>query len=288
MVILRGIVKIFDPEQPFHPGHAVFVQGNGAGLLFLGVVLLFPKLRNDAVYLVIKFGRFFRRTRYDERRPRFVDQDAVHFVHDGVVQIALDKLLMAELHVVPQVIEPEFVVGPVGYVRIVGLLPFTVVQPVDDTAHRQPQESVYLPHPLAVALGEIIVYRNQVDALAVQRIQINRHGRHQGLAFAGFHFGDFSLVKNKAAYQLDVEGPHPQGTDGCLPRHRKSFGEKIVEFFPVFQPLPEFSRLPRSSASLSFRIPGSKPLISSTMGASLFRSRSFWLPNIFLRTPVII
>ncbi len=61
------------------------------------------------------------RTADDERGPGFVDQDRVHLVHDGVGVLPLDPLLQPEHHVVPQVVEPELVVGPVGDIREVGL-----------------------------------------------------------------------------------------------------------------------------------------------------------------------
>ncbi len=149
---------------------------------------------------------------------------------------------------------------------------------MNDAAHRQPQEFVYLSHPLAVALGEIIVYRDQVDPFAAQSVEVDRHGRHQGLAFTGLHFGDFALVKDNASYQLDVEGPHSQSADRSLPRHRESFGKQIIEFFPVFQSLLEFGGLASEliiAQFLNFRLKavdfihnGRKPLQFALIGAS--------------------
>ena len=75
------------------------------------------ELGNDAVDFVIEVGGFLGRTGNDERRPRFVDQDAVDFVDDGEMVAALDEAREVELHVVAQVVEPELVVGAVGDVR---------------------------------------------------------------------------------------------------------------------------------------------------------------------------
>ena len=70
--------------------------------------------RDDAIDLVVEVGRFLGRARDDQRRPRFVDQDAVDFVDDGEVVPALHVVREVELHVVAQVVEAELVVGAVG------------------------------------------------------------------------------------------------------------------------------------------------------------------------------
>ena len=62
-------------------------------------------------------------TRDDERRPRFVDQDAVDLVDDREVVAALHVVREVELHVVAQVVEAELVVRAVGDVAAVGDLP---------------------------------------------------------------------------------------------------------------------------------------------------------------------
>jgi hypothetical protein len=74
---------------------------------------------DDAVDLVILVGGFLAGAGNDERRARFVDQDGIHFVDDGEVVAALHAVFQAELHVVAQVIEAEFVVGAVGDVGAV-------------------------------------------------------------------------------------------------------------------------------------------------------------------------
>ena len=54
------------------------------------------------------------------RGTRLVDEDRVHFVDHGEVQLALELVVQAEGHVVAQVIEAEFVVGAVGDIGGVG------------------------------------------------------------------------------------------------------------------------------------------------------------------------
>ena len=75
--------------------------------------------------------------------------------------------LLVDGHVVPQVVEAELVVGAVGDVGGIGGLALgRADHAVDDQAHRQAQEAVDLAHPLAVALGQVVVDGDDVDALA--------------------------------------------------------------------------------------------------------------------------
>ena len=75
-----------------------------------------------------------------------------------------------------------------------------------------------------------------------QRVEIERQRRHQGLAFAGRHFGDLALVQHDAADQLDVvrhhvpgqlvTGHHDLGAQqptGRLAHGGEGLGEQIVE-----------------------------------------------------------
>jgi hypothetical protein len=45
---------------------------------------------------------------------------------------------------------------------------------MDDNADAHPEQPVDLAHPLGVALGQVIVDRDDVDTVAGQRIQIGR------------------------------------------------------------------------------------------------------------------
>ena len=109
-------------------GAVLFVDGEVAGGVLLARLLAFDhlaadQLGDDAVDLVILVGGFLARAGDDQRRARFVDQDGVDFVDDGEVVAALDAVLQAELHVVAQVVETELVVGAVGDVGAVVVLP---------------------------------------------------------------------------------------------------------------------------------------------------------------------
>ena len=78
------------------------------------------ELGNDLADAGILVGGLVGGAGDDERGARFVDEDRVDFVDDGVVVAALHAILDVELHVVAQVVEAEFVVGAVGDVGGVG------------------------------------------------------------------------------------------------------------------------------------------------------------------------
>ena len=104
-----------------------------------------------------------------------------------------------------------------------------VVEPVDDDADRQAEEAVDLAHPLGVAAGEVVVHRDHVDALAGERVEIDRQGRHQGLALAGAHLGDGALVQHHAADELHVEMALAEGALGRLADGGEGRHQDVVE-----------------------------------------------------------
>ena len=165
----------------------------------------------------------------DERRPRFVDEDAVDLVDDRVVVPALHVVREVELHVVAQVVEAELVVGAVGDVARVGDLAFLVVQVVLDDADRHAEEAVDAAHPLRVAAGQVVVDRDDVDALALERVEVGRQRRDERLALAGLHLGDLAAMEDDAADELDVEVPHVQHAAAGLANDGEGFGEQVVE-----------------------------------------------------------
>ena len=97
-------------------------------------------------------------------------------------------------------------------------------------------------HPLAVAAGEVVVDRDDVDALAVQRVEVGRQGGDQGLAFAGDHLGDVAAVQDDAAEDLHVEVPHVLGAAAGLAAGGERLGQQVVERLAGLEPLAEVRR----------------------------------------------
>ena len=177
--------EVLHPEELLTLGDAVGGEGGGTGffvhdvvaadvvVLLLGVQLLHlhhGQPLGTGVRLGIQVGGLVPRAGDDEGGTGFVDEDRVHLVHNGVVVAPLHLVLLVGHHVVPQIIEAEFIVGAVGDVGVVGLPPLGRVQAVDDEAHLQPQEPVHLAHPFAVPLGQVVVDGDDVDPFAGQGI----------------------------------------------------------------------------------------------------------------------
>ena len=84
-------------------------------------------------------------------------------------------------------------------------------------------------HPLRVALGQVVVDRDDVDAAAGHRVERGRERRHERLALAGLHLRDPALVEDDAAHQLDVERAHAQLAAADLASGREDVRQDVVE-----------------------------------------------------------
>ena len=100
-----------------------------------------------------------------------------------------------------------------------------------------------LAHPLTVALGQVVVHRDDVDAPAGQGVQIGGQSGYQGLALAGLHLGDPALVQHDAAHQLHPVGPHAQHPVRGLPHGGKSLRQDIIQCLSISQTVFKFYRL---------------------------------------------
>ncbi len=218
--------------------HAGFGQRHRA-LLLVDVVIGLVELGKEGIDGVVEFRAVVERAGDDQGRARLVDQDRVDFVDDGIEVAALAHVLQPVLHVVAQIVETVFVVGPVGDVAGIGLLALGIVEAVDDDAGGHAEEAVDLAHPGGVAAGEVIVDGDDVDALAGQRVEIDRERRDQRLAFAGLHLGDVALMQHHAADQLDVEMALAEGALGRLAHGRKRRNQEVVECLAFRELLPE-------------------------------------------------
>ena len=192
----------------------------------------------------------------DQRSSGFIDEDRVDFVDDGEIVVALNKLFLAGSHAhVAEVVETEFAVGSVGDVARVLRAAFLRIHLVLNAADRKPEVLVDESHPFGVALGEVVVDRDELAVFAGKRIEVKRHGCDEGFAFAGRHFRDFLFVERNAADDLDIERDHVPGElmvaddrggsaeaaagifDGC-----KSFAENVIKSFALGEAVLELLR----------------------------------------------
>ncbi|MBV6418132.1 MAG: hypothetical protein CMLOHMNK_02925 [Steroidobacteraceae bacterium] len=205
--------------------------------------LLARQARHELVDREVELGALLGGTRDDERRARLVDQDRVDLVDDRVGVAALYAVLEAEGEVVAQVIEAELVVRAVGDVAGVGRALLRARLRVPDHPDREAEETENRPHPVRVALREVLVDGDDMHALARQRIEVRRQRRDQRLALAGAHLGDLAFVQHEAADQLHVEVAHLQRAPRGLAHDGEGFDREVVELRALLQPRTELVRL---------------------------------------------
>ena len=111
-----------------------------------------------------------------------------------------------------------------------------------------------LAHPLRVAAGQVVVDRDDVHALAGERVQVGGQRGDQRLALAGLHLGDPARVQHHAADQLHVEVPHVEHAAAGLAHDGEGLGQQVVERGAAGEPLRGTRRSwPRSWLSVSAR-----------------------------------
>ena len=166
------------------------------------------------------------------------------------MQIPLHHLALGEHHVVAQIVKAEFIVRPERHVGSVRRLALGEIHIVCNEADRQPEVAIELAHPLAVAAGEIVVDRDHVDALARERVEVDRRRRDERLALAGTHLGDAPLVEADAADQLDVKMPHAEHAARAFAHDCERLWEDLLHRRPLCELLTE---LPRTARQLVIR-----------------------------------
>ncbi len=139
-----------------------------------------------------------------------------------------------------------------------------VGQPMHDAADGQAQKAIDLAHPVGVALGEIVVDGDDMDAFAGQRIQIDGQRGDECFAFAGLHLGDVAVVQHHAADQLDVEMALAERPLGRLADGRKSFRQDVFQVSPSARRSLKAGVMAASSSSDLALNAGSSALISAT------------------------
>ena len=70
-----------------------------------------------------------------------------------------------------------------------------------------------------------------MHAATRDRIEIDRQGRHQRLAFTGLHLGNLAAMEDDAADQLHVEVPHVEGAAPGLADDRERLRQQVVQRF---------------------------------------------------------
>ena len=262
--VLR-VREVVQMEKSFHLGNALrrqidnlvfLVDDEIAGLFLLNAhdginlgkvlhVLAAGHLLGENIAGFIDLCGFIRLAGNNKRRACLINQDRVNLIDNRVMQAPQNQLVLVDGHVVTQIVKAQLVVRHIGDVAGIGSLPLLGGHLVKDNAAGQPHKAIYLPHPLCVALREIIVHRNDHGAFAFKCVQIRRKRRNKRLAFAGLHLRDSTLMKNNAADQLHAERFHSDRALRALPDSRKSLRENIVQRFSFGKPFLKLPRLVR-------------------------------------------
>ena len=189
----------------------------------------------------------------------------VHLVDDREIERPLDHLVAAVFHVVAKIVEAKLVVGRVGDVANYKPPPLLVGEVGDDHSDAHSEEPVDLAHPVGVAPGKIVVHRDDVDALALEGVEIDCKCRDERLSFARLHLGDLAAMESDAADQLNIVMALPEGSDRRLADGRKGLGKEVVELLTICEALTEQVRLTTQFlVGKRAELFGSNPLIAST------------------------
>ena len=235
-------VDVVDAEAALDLLEALVGGHDGVlGLVEL-VVLVGHEALHGAGEVAVDGGRLGAGARDDEGRARLVDQDGVDLVDDGVVVPALHATGGLGDHVVAQVVEAELRVGAVGDVGRVGGVLVAQGHAVLEQAHVHAHGAVQAAHPLGVAAREVVVDRDDVDALAVEGVEIAREGGDERLALAGLHLGDHAAVQRDGTHHLHVEVAHADDAPRHFADGREGVGEQVVEGLAVGTALLEQRR----------------------------------------------
>ena len=154
----------------------------------LWVLFHLGKLVNVLVHLKVFESIVFTLAGYDERCTGLINKDRVYFVNDTEVKAPLNLALYVYLHVVAKVVKAKLIVCTVGKVTFVCCTAGLVVHIVKDAAYALPKELVYASHPVAVALGKVVVYGYDVNALSAKGVKVCGGNAHECLTFTGLHF----------------------------------------------------------------------------------------------------
>ena len=156
---------------------------------------------------------------------------------------ALDHVLLIKGHVVAQIVKAELIVRAVGDIGSIGGAALVRLEIVDDEADREAEEAIDLPHPFRVALGQIVVDRDDVHALSRQGIEIGRQDGDQRFALAGLHLRDAALMQHDAADELHAVRPHAEYAVRRLAADGKRLRQEVVEVLAALIALAELVRL---------------------------------------------
>ena len=152
-------------------------------------------------------------------------------------------ILLVQSHIVSKIVKAELIVCAIGYVSGIGGLFLGRCHSVNDQSYGHAQVVIELTHPLTVTSCQIVVYRDHVDAVTGQSVQVCRKCCDKSFSFTCLHLGDVVPVKSDAAGDLNREVLHLQYSVGGLSADCKSVRQDIIRGLAVGKSLLEYPRL---------------------------------------------
>ncbi len=217
--------------------------------------------------LDVELGAFFGRAGDDERGTRFVDQNGVDLVDDRIGELTLGAIFQTESEIVAQIVETELVVRAVRNIGCVrGALLFGGLPALDDT-DGESEEAINGRHPVRIALRQILVDGDDVNALRRQRVQVSRQRGDERLTLTGAHFRDLAEVQRLTADELHIEVPHPERAPCGLPNGRECLRKQVIERLSPLQAAAKFSGFP----SQLLVVEGPEGLFERIRAGNIFR-----------------
>ena len=113
-----------------------------------------------------------------------------------------------------------------------------------DEADRAAEQLVDGLRPLGVALREVVVDGDEMDAAAGEAVQVERLDGDERLALTRLHLRDVALVEDDPAHELDVEEPHADRALEGLAHRRVGLEDQLLERLAVLEALLELRGLP--------------------------------------------
>ena len=92
---------------------------------------------------------------------------------------------------------------------------------------------MHAAHPVGVAAGQVVVGRDDVHAVAGERVEVGRQRRDQRLALTGLHLGDVAEVHRGAAHELHLVVELAQRAARRLAHDGERLGQQVVERLAV-------------------------------------------------------
>ena len=107
------------------------------------------------------------------------------------------------------------------------------------TLTSRPRKRCTRPIHSAVALGEVVVDRDDVHAVAGDGVEVGRQHTGQGLALTGLHLGDIAEVQCRAAHDLHLVVLLVEDSPGRLAGDGERLGQQLVERLTIGVALAE-------------------------------------------------